>query len=149
MVGRRRPAVISYLLLHRLALPPTAVARQPGQVGDLMVRSMGAALAGFGQYVAPLICLSGAAVSAWRRHKRRTLISNTAQAMGADALDGMSWREFEMLVDEAFRLQGFEVSETGGGGADGDEGRYRRVRGDLRQLQRRCQGHLPMAAMSS
>jgi restriction system protein len=112
-------AVISYLLLHRLAVPPTAVALQPGQVGDLMVRSMGAALAGFGQYVVPLICLSGAAVSAWRRHKRRTLISNTAQAKGADALDGMSWREFEMLVGEAFRLQGFGVSETGGGGADG------------------------------
>jgi restriction system protein len=112
-------AVISYVLLHRLATPPTAVALQPGQMGDLIARSMGAALAGFGQYVVPLICLSGAGVSAWRRHRRRTLISNTAQAKGADALDGMSWREFEMLVGEAFRLQGFGVSETGGGGADG------------------------------
>lgn len=112
-------AVISYLLLHRLAVPPPVVALQPGQVGDLMVRSAGAALAGFGQYAVSLICLSGAAVSAWRRHKRRTLVSNTAQAKGADALDGMSWREFEMLVGEAFRLQGFGVYETGGGGADG------------------------------
>lgn len=112
-------AAISYVLLHRLATPPTAVLLQPGQMGDLIVRSMGAALASFGQYVVPLICLSGAAVSAWRRHKRLTLISNTAQAKGADALDGMSWREFEMLVGEAFRLQGFGVSETGGGGADG------------------------------
>jgi restriction system protein len=112
-------AVTSYVLLHRLATHPTAVALQPGQVGELMVRSVGAALAGFGQYVVPLICLSGAGVSAWRRHRRRTLISNTAQAKGADALDGMSWREFEMLVGEAFRLQGFGVSETGGGGPDG------------------------------
>ena len=31
----------------------------------------------------------------------------------------MSWREFEMLVGEAFRLQGFDVLETGGNGADG------------------------------
>ncbi len=34
-------------------------------------------------------------------------------------LNGMSWREFEMLVGEAFRLGGYTVSETGGGGADG------------------------------
>ncbi|MGJ7610676.1 MULTISPECIES: restriction endonuclease [unclassified Variovorax] len=112
-------AAISYVLLHRLAAPPTAVALQPGQMGDLIARSMGAALAGFGQYVVPLICLGGAGVSAWRRHQRRALISNAAQAKGADVLDGMSWREFEMLVGEAFRLQGFGVSETGGGGADG------------------------------
>jgi restriction system protein len=112
-------AVISHVLLHRLATPPASAALQPGQMGDLIARSMGAALAGFGQYVVPLICLGGAGVSAWRRHRRRTLISNTAQAKGADALDGMSWREFEMLVGEAFRLQGFGVCETGGGGADG------------------------------
>jgi restriction system protein len=31
----------------------------------------------------------------------------------------MSWREFEMLVGEAYRLQGYRVTETGGGGADG------------------------------
>ena len=42
-----------------------------------------------------------------------------AQAQSTNALDGMSWREFEMLVGEAFRLQGYRVIETGGGGADG------------------------------
>jgi restriction system protein len=31
----------------------------------------------------------------------------------------MSWREFEMLVGEGFRLKGYQVAETGGGGADG------------------------------
>lgn len=34
-------------------------------------------------------------------------------------LDGMSWQAFEMLVGEAYRLQGYAVQETGGGGADG------------------------------
>ena len=38
---------------------------------------------------------------------------------GADALNGMSWREFELLVGEAFRLQGYTVTELGGAGADG------------------------------
>lgn len=31
----------------------------------------------------------------------------------------MSWQEFELLVGEAFRLQGYEVAEIGGGGPDG------------------------------
>lgn len=112
-------AVISYMLLHRLVVPPTVTALPPSQMGDVIARSMISAFAGLGQYVLPLICLAGAGVSAWRRRQRRTLISNTTQAKGADALNGMSWREFEILVGEAFRLQGFSVSETGGGGADG------------------------------
>lgn len=112
-------AVISYVILHRLAVPAAVTGLPPGQMGGVITRSMFSALAGLGQYLVPLICLAGAGVSAWRRHQRRTLISNTAQAKGADALDGMSWREFEILVGEVFRLQGFSVSETGGGGADG------------------------------
>jgi restriction system protein len=31
----------------------------------------------------------------------------------------MSWQEFEMLVGEAFRQNGYQVVENGGGGADG------------------------------
>ena len=80
---------------------------------------MGAALASVGQYVVPLICLGGAGMSAWKRQQRRSLIVDVAQAKSADALDGMSWQEFELLVGEAFRLQGFRVAETGSGGPDG------------------------------
>ena len=31
----------------------------------------------------------------------------------------MSWQDFELLVGEAFRLQGYEVTELGGEGPDG------------------------------
>ena len=31
----------------------------------------------------------------------------------------MTWGQFEKLVGEAFRLQGYSVTETGRGGADG------------------------------
>ena len=58
-------------------------------------------------------------MSAWRRQERQRLIANATQSKAGDALDGMSWREFEMLVGEGFRLQGYQVVETGGGGADG------------------------------
>ena len=41
------------------------------------------------------------------------------QSKASDALDGMGWREFEMLVGEGFRLQVYGVVETGGGGPVG------------------------------
>ena len=108
-------AVVSYLMLHGLTGYAAVTVAGPGQVIGLMVGS----LAIIGQYLVPLIFLLGAGISAWKRSKRKELISNVVQAKGANALDGMSWREFEMLVGEAFRLQGFDVAETGGGGADG------------------------------
>lgn len=46
-------------------------------------------------------------------------MTDVAQVNATDALDGMGWRGFEMLVGEGFRLQGYQVAETGGGGADG------------------------------
>jgi restriction system protein len=58
-------------------------------------------------------------LSAFRRRHREQLVSNVSQSRSADALDGMSWREFELLVGEAFRLQGYRVNEQGGAGPDG------------------------------
>jgi restriction system protein len=36
-----------------------------------------------------------------------------------DSLAANGWRDFERLVGEAFRRQGYAVEETGLGGADG------------------------------
>ncbi len=77
------------------------------------------AIASGGQYVLPLICVAGAGLSAWRRRERGTLMQNVVQSDSADALNGMSWQQFEQLVGEAFRLQGYTVAEAGGGAEDG------------------------------
>ena len=111
--------VVGYLLLHRLATPISVTGVQPGQVAGLMQQAVIKGLATAGQYIVPIICFAGAALSAWRRKQRQSLVSDVAQAQSVDALDGMSWREFELLVGQAFRLQGFRVSESGGGGPDG------------------------------
>lgn len=112
-------ALLSYLLLHRLAEQPVVVTPQPGQASGMAIQAMTKGLATAGQYILPLICLCAAAMSAWRRRARKKLVVDVAQSQASDALDGMSWREFEMLVAEGFRLQGYRVVETGGGGADG------------------------------
>ena len=112
-------AVVGYVVLHRLAVPVQMTAVQPGQLSQLVTQSLVTALASVGQYIVPLIGLVGAAMSFFRRRQRVALVTDVAQARSADALDGMSWREFEILVGEAFRLQGYRVTETGVGGPDG------------------------------
>ncbi len=54
-----------------------------------------------------------------KRQQRRSLVAGVARSRAPDALDGMSWQDFELLVGEAFRLQGYEVTELGGQGPDG------------------------------
>ena len=112
-------AAIGYVVLHRMATPVPVAAVQPGQVGNLITHTVISGLATAGQYIVPLIGLVGAAMSFFRRRQRAALVADVEQATSANALDGMSWREFEILVGEAYRLQGYQVTETGGGGADG------------------------------
>lgn len=112
-------ALVLYVVLHRVAGQPVASATQPGQVGAMLTQTLWRTLAGVGQYILPLICLAGAGLSAWRRRERKQLVANVSESKAADVLDGMTWQQFERLVGEAFRLQGFRVTETGGGGADG------------------------------
>ena len=112
-------ALVLYVVLHRVASQQVATAIQPGQVGAMLTQTLWKTLAGLAQYLLPLICLMGAGISAWQRHQRQTLVADVSHSKAADALDGMSWQEFELLVGEAFRLQGYAVTEIGGHGADG------------------------------
>jgi restriction system protein len=112
-------ALISYLLLHAIAARPVVVAPQPGQMGAMLSQTVWKGLATAGQYFLPLICLAGAGISALRRKKRNSLVLDVTHSTASDALHGMSWSEFEILVGEGFRLQGYRVVETGGGGPDG------------------------------
>ena len=84
-----------------------------------MTAGMFKGLAHAGKYLLPLLCLVGAVLSAWRRRTRRELLDRLAAAPAAQAIDSMSWHEFEMLVGESFRCRGYRVEETGGGGPDG------------------------------
>jgi restriction system protein len=113
-------AAVSYVWLHGVASAEVAAVTQPGQIGQVVGQQLSKTFATFGQYVLPAACLIGAALSAWERYRRRRLLAQvTENRSAADALEGISWREFEMLVGEAFRQKGFAVTETGGGGADG------------------------------
>lgn len=112
-------AMLSYLLLHQVAAQPLTAPAQAGQVSAMVTQGLWKGLASAGQYILAVICLAAAGLSAWRRKVRESLVTDVAQSQANDVLDGMSWCEFELLVGESFRLQGYQVVETGGGGADG------------------------------
>lgn len=112
-------AVAAYAVLHHYATAEVASSATPGQMGQMVVGQMIKALATFGQYLVPLLLLAGAAASAIGRRQRQSLIAEVTGSADGSALRSMSWRDFERLVGEAFRLRGYTVTETGGGGADG------------------------------
>ncbi|BDU22461.1 restriction endonuclease [Dyella sp. GSA-30] len=58
----------------------------------------------------------GAGVSYLGRRRRRLLLETQT---GLDSIRSLNWKEFELLIGEAFRRQGYSVEETGLGGKDG------------------------------
>lgn len=107
-------AAVAYWLLHRYAIE--SLGSDPRTMASAAVLK---GMATVGQYLVPGLCLVGALISAFRRCQRKGLADKVAAAGGADVLEGMKWREFEVLVGEAFRLKGYRIEETGGRGADG------------------------------
>jgi restriction system protein len=112
-------AVVSYLALHAVASKPLAVSAQPSQLQGFVIGSVLRALAMVGQYLLPIVFIAGGVMSLVARHARHALAEQVMSNAAAEALNGMTWQQFEQLVGEAFRLQGYAVVETGGGGADG------------------------------
>jgi len=129
-------AFASWLVMHIVAgTTPDAKAFQPGQMAGPIVRTAIASFANVFQYILPLICLMGAVVSCFRRRKRVGLVMQVSLAKSSNPLLDMTWREFEMLVGEAFRMQGYSVAENPRPGADGGVDLALRKHGELTLVQ--------------
>jgi len=112
-------AAVSFMILHAIAGAPVTVGTGTNQIASSMIGGLIKAFAFAGQFIIPTICLIAAATSAWKRSERKSLVNSIAASEAPSALHGMTWREFELAVGEAFRLDGFQVEERGGSGADG------------------------------
>lgn len=113
-------ALVSYFVLHNYAVSPPPAFHDPKQMGDAMAGMVTRGLAMGGQYLLPLAFILGAIGSVAGRARRKKLVKDVAVATKPGrTVDGISWREFEMLVGEVFRKKGFMVSELGGNGPDG------------------------------
>jgi restriction system protein len=81
----------------------------------------------------PVLIALGVAGAVIRRVRRNRLHGRASS--GAEAIAGMSWHEFELLVGEAFRRRGYQVVETGGAGPDGGVDLVLRKDGDKVYVQ--------------
>ncbi len=112
-------AFATYGLFHWMAGWQTASPKGIQALGDIIVIQFIRTIALFLQYLVPAALLIGAAMSAYGRWKRANLLASAARSGDTKSFHDMSWKEFELLVGEAFRGKGFEVRETGGSGPDG------------------------------
>ncbi len=112
-------ALVAYVGLHSVSVSEATAVAQPGKMGELVKQTLFQTLATVGQYLLPFAFLVGAVTSAYGRGKRNKLHEQVANNPERAVLNGMSWKEFETLVGEAFRRKGYSVLEVGGGGADG------------------------------
>lgn len=109
-VARRKTS-----LLDEIASLPWYAGVALGLIAFVFLRSFGGVLAPL-SWMLLAGCWIAAGVSFRNSRKRKQLLERQT---GLDSLARMHWREFEMLVGEAFRRRGYLVEETGLGGKDG------------------------------
>ena len=97
--------VAAVYVMLRFILPLTLGFHSPWGVASLF----------FAPYAAFLLALT-VAVAEKAKWQRRKLLD---QQRSLDDIRSMPWRQFEQLVGEAYRRQGYKVEETGGSGPDG------------------------------
>lgn len=112
-------AVAVYALLQPYAVLETPIQVAPGQISSVVAGQMGRTFAYYGQYILPLLFLSGALASFFKQRKRKNLVRIAGSGRTDNPLHDINWKDFELLVSEVFRMRGFTVVENDSGGADG------------------------------
>jgi restriction system protein len=110
-------AVASYFGLHHFAKQRLVL--KPGQVKGVVTQTLWHSLATVGQWLLPTLFVIAATQSFIVRRRRHRLVESVGGDNPAEVVNALSWRDFEVLVGEAYRLRGYSVRENGGGGADG------------------------------
>ena len=113
-------AVVIFATLHVVAVyTQTPVnAKSLADMGVAVQHQFIHVFAEFFQYIIPAGLLIGTAVG-YFKHRHSGALFASARANPTPAITSMSWRDFERLVGEAFRRQGFVVSGFGRQGPDG------------------------------
>lgn len=112
-------ALVSYVVLHAFASSSVDTLTGTGQMGNFMAKNFIKTLAMFGQIVIPLGFGIGALISGINGIRQKKLFEKVASRSGVGSLNEMSWEDFESLVSEYYRRNGFQVAREGGNGPDG------------------------------
>lgn len=112
-------AAVSYLLLHHFAGLPPVTAKAINQIGDVVQQTLLITMASIFQFIIPIAFVIGAVASRFKSLKARRLYDRVRVSPSVETLRQMTWRDFERLVAESFRHQGYAVTVRGGQGGDG------------------------------
>ncbi len=134
--------VLGFLLI-RYALP--ALLSAGGNAHMQSLSAMGRTLAPLAWLIL-IACSLAALMSFIRARQDRQLLDSRT---GLDSLAALGWKEFERLVGEAFRREGYFVEATGLGGADGgiDLILYRNGRRTLVQCKQWRRRSIPVSVV--
>lgn len=109
-------ALLSYFGFHYLSKLPLLVVSDLQHFSDTIIRSLLVGLSNVLQFIAPIAFTLSAILSVFNAQRRAKLLDEQSSL---ESIRSMSWQNFELLVGEAFRRQGYQVREIGGGGPDG------------------------------
>lgn len=104
----------TYLLFHNLTEIETGMGSST-DIGYVIPRQVLKTVSVFSQYAVPTLLLLGAIIALAKRKRRGQIFSYVARASDSNKLDSLTWEQFEDLVHEYFRQQGYAVSETSKG----------------------------------
>lgn len=112
-------AIASYFVLHMMASRPAMSVKSANQLGDAVTHGMLTTLAIFGQYILPFAFGIGALLSGVDSIRQKKLYESIESRSDVTAFNEITWKDFERLVGEYYRRQGFQVTRDGGNGSDG------------------------------
>ncbi|MGA2778836.1 MAG: restriction endonuclease [Steroidobacteraceae bacterium] len=113
-------AVLSFLVLHFVAdiFEEPSSAANTGGTGSELVQSAMYTLAMILQFIVPIGLSIAAAVSFLKQSKGFGLFE-AVEDDTPSVVRQINWRDFEALICEGFRREGYRVEERGGSGPDG------------------------------
>jgi restriction system protein len=107
-------AALTLMSRHFLGAPHQAAG---GDVLAPLVNTVYGTLASLGRWVIPLLFLVGSATSWWKARHRNALLERAS--VNPLSIEELSWRDFERLIGQVYREEGYAVAQVGGEGPDG------------------------------
>lgn len=114
-------AAAIFIPLHLYSSSPPPVLDQTVVEGRMnyVLATVLRSVAGIAKYLLPAVVLLGSLMSYMGSKRKKALLQQVAADPRPNALEQMSWADFEALVSETFRQKGFHVVDRGGAGPDG------------------------------
>jgi len=105
-------AILSYISLHQYAISEAPEISVGDHQFEGVTGQLSRQFAGVFQYIIPFVCLLGAGLSLFHFKRKRDMLERQTSL---NSIKQLSWREFEELVGEYYRRQGYTVTETEAG----------------------------------